>query len=493
VIHDQDIATGELRLSAELGIKDWLAAGLIFPVRTYRTSIRYFDPAGDEVMIENPFLHHRNETLTGPGDPWVYGRAAVTRGGFLLGARLGVSVPLGRTEEDPFAAGDAGLAHEHSQFGSGTLMPIVGVDASRSIGPVRLDATALTIQSLYANGKGFQTGDRYAVVLGASSGLGTKNWRFRATVETIHETAERWGGIIQMDEGNIGRTDVLTGLEATYRISPSWQIGASIKLPAYTHVVGGQLDALGYAGINIGTQFHLFEEDDHDHEHGDHHDHAPADWSGLDKADASTDGSAVPLTPVPGKITVFDFWATWCEPCEVLDNELAELARKHPDDIAVRKINVIDTDSPAYKKYLGDLTIPHVKIFGRDGNLIVQKSDRPVELARLVEQAISGKTAKPAPRLVDPMARRIDIEVLDDGYHPATIEIEHGTPVTLVFTRKSEATCAVDVHFELPDGTRIDEMLPLGKAVAIPIKIEQPGTLRYRCGMDMNHGTIVIK
>jgi plastocyanin domain-containing protein len=83
--------------------------------------------------------------------------------------------------------------------------------------------------------------------------------------------------------------------------------------------------------------------------------------------------------------------------------------------------------------------------------------------------------------------------VTDDGYHPARIEIAHGEPITLVFTRTSAKTCATDVHVALPDGTRIDEQLPLGQAVEIPIRIAQPGEVVYTCGMNMNRGTIVVK
>ena len=32
-----------------------------------------------------------------------------------------MTLPLGRTVEDPFALGDMGLPHEHSQFGTGTF------------------------------------------------------------------------------------------------------------------------------------------------------------------------------------------------------------------------------------------------------------------------------------------------------------------------------------------------------------------------------------
>ena len=359
----------------------------------FATSIRYLDDSGRPVAIENPFVHHHNETLVGAGDPWLFARAAVRRGGFTLGARLGVAVPLGRTEPDPFRLGDVGLPHEHSQFGTGTFDPLAGVEASRALGAVRVDLFGLTVQSLYANGHGYQAGDRYAGGLGAASALGTTHWRFRTTIEAQHETAERWSGAVHSDEGNTGRTDVLAGATVTYRVTDDWYLGASLKLPVYTHVQGGQLDASTFVGLSVGTQLHLFESDD-GHHHNDHDDDAPAapaDWTGLDKQDITDDGSAVPLVPVPGKITVFDFWATWCKPCGVVDRELAEIARRHPGDIAVRKVNVVDVDSPASRKYLGDATLPHLKVFGRDGALRWERSAPPRTLASEVEKLVAGE------------------------------------------------------------------------------------------------------
>ncbi len=488
MIHDQDIVNSETRIALELGITSWLAAGLVVPFRVFNTSIRYLDPAGHEVAIENPFIHHRNETLVGLGDPWLLGRAARSIGGFTLGTRFGVAIPLGRTEEDPFTLGDLGLAHEHTQFGSGTVQPLVGVDAARAISGVRIDAFALSVQSLYTNSHGYRAGDRYAAGIGAASALGTKLFRFRLTFEGQHETAETWHDVTHTDEGNTGRTDLLAGLEATWRITDDWHLGASAKLPVYTHVQGGQLDATLFVGLSLGTQIHLFEGEG---EHGDHHDHhhAPTDWTGLDMLDATTDGSAVPLVPVPGKITVFDFWAPWCEPCRDVDHGLAEIVRRHPADIAVRKINIVDNDSPASVKYLGPATLPHLKVFGRDGTLLWEHSAPPLLLTGEVERLVTG----PQARVVTPGARQIAIAVTDAGFEPARIEIVHGEPVTLVFTRRVEATCATDVHFVLPDGSRIDEKLPLGTPVEIPLRIDRAGPITYSCGMSMNHGTVDVR
>jgi thiol-disulfide isomerase/thioredoxin len=231
--------------------------------------------------------------------------------------------------------------------------------------------------------------------------------------------------------------------------------------------------------------------DDHGHDkHAGHDDHpAAVDWAGLDMQDATTDGSAVPLVPVIGKITVFDFWASWCKPCKVLERGLAELARRHPDRIAVRKLNVIDDDSAASKKYIGKYTLPHIKVYGVDGALLWERSAPPLELVGAVAALLARK---PAPVAVAG-ARRIAIVANDKGYVPNRIEVLRGERFVLVFTRTTENTCTTDVHFALPDGTRIDKDLPLGTSVEVPLVFDKPGEVTFACGMDMDRGTIVVK
>ncbi|CAN5460747.1 hypothetical protein BH11MYX1_BH11MYX1_44790 [soil metagenome] len=485
VVHDQRIFNSETRLAAELGVARWLSVGLILPFRVFHTTIRYLGPGGAQVQIENPFVHHHNETLVGLGDPWLLARAAATLGGFVVGARVGVALPFGRTEPDPFELGDLGLPHEHSQFGAGTFEPLAGIDVARTFGGARIDAFALSIQALYDDHDGYRAGDRYAGGFGVASALGTRQGRFRLTVEAQHETAETWSGVVHTDEGNTGRTDALAGLEATWRVTDDWHVGVTAKVPLYTHVQGGQIESSPFIGINLGTHLHLFGADAH------HHDApvTPGDWTGLDMQDATTDGSAVDLVPVPGKITVFDFWAQWCKPCHVVDHELAEVLARHPHDIAVRKLDIVDVDSPAATKYLREATLPHLKVFGRDGTLLWEHSAPPLTLTSEVE----GLVSHAQPRAVVPGAPRVEVTVTDAGFVPEHIVVPVGRPVTLVFTRRSTTTCAVDVHFVLPDGTRIDEQLPFGQPVEIPLELARAGVVQFACGMAMVRGSIEAK
>jgi thiol-disulfide isomerase/thioredoxin len=502
VEHDQSIVNSETRLVGELGITDWLATGLVLPFRVFDTHIRYLDPStGDVVQIENPTLHHRDEVLVGVADPWLLARIARVVHGFTVSARLGTTIPIGSTVPNPFLLGDEGIPHEHTQFGTGTFEPIVGIETYRTFGGVTLDAYFLALQSLYENGYGYKAGNRYALGLSAASSLNTSNWRFRTTLERSSESAESWSGVVYTTEGNIGRTDVIAGLEAAYQIDDDWRASLAVKVPVYTHVIGGQIDTPLYVALTISTHIHAWKPK---HEHPPAVRASPADWSGLDSADSSTDGSASPLIPVLGKFTVFDFWADWCQPCVLLDHELADVARRHPDEIAVRKLNVIDSDSPAWTTYLasGGFELPHVKLFGRDGKLLWARSGAPPALAAGVEDAITGAhlepelpvTSKPNPvQHAATKAMRVAITITDAGYTPATIAIPRGKPVVLVFTRKSEKTCAVDVHFTLPDGTTIDRRLPLGQPVEVALRIDRDVEIPYSCGMDMVHGTIVVK
>jgi len=70
--------------------------------------------------------------------------------------------------------------------------------------------------------------------------------------------------------------------------------------------------------------------------------------AGADVRVLTHDGKAVgPLDKlrVRGKYTVFDLYADWCAPCKLVDARLKEILAKRKD-VAVRKLNVVDFDSP---------------------------------------------------------------------------------------------------------------------------------------------------
>ena len=80
-----------------------------------------------KAVERNRDIHHRNETYIGPRDPEVFlgyrTQGKLVENDFLM-ARIGTTIPFGKTEEDPWKLGNAGLKHLHIQFGTGTFNPI---------------------------------------------------------------------------------------------------------------------------------------------------------------------------------------------------------------------------------------------------------------------------------------------------------------------------------------------------------------------------------
>ncbi len=70
---------------------------------------------------------------------------------------------------------------------------------------------------------------------------------------------------------------------------------------------------------------------------------------------------------VAGKVTVFDFYADWCAACREVDLHAYQLLNER-DDLAFRKLNVVDWDSALAKRYLAKVpNLPYVIVYGRDG------------------------------------------------------------------------------------------------------------------------------
>ncbi len=97
---------------------------------------------------------------------------------------------------------------------------------------------------------------------------------------------------------------------------------------------------------------------------------------GFDVLEIAKAGEVVELEPhlAAGKVTVFDFYAIWCEPCREVDKHMVDVLGKH-DDVALRKIDIIDWDSEAAKHHMKTATsLPYVIVYGRDGKKVTEIS-----------------------------------------------------------------------------------------------------------------------
>jgi len=376
VLYDTRFLRVESQLSAEYVLRPWLAIAGSLPYRVDDINVRYLDPDTGLVIPQATSIHVRTETLHGFGDASLGIHLERDLDAFRLRARFGSSLPLGRIESDPYLLGSLGQEHEHVQFGTGTFIPHAGIEVQHTIGSqVMVAGWGLMHLSLYDNARRYRAGDRFSGGLSASSGFGRRSWTFGLAIEGHGETAEKWQGTTYRMEGNAGRFDVLAGGSVSWRPLHQLAMFADIKYAIHSWIAGTQLGYDVVANIGISVTFDRARR---------------SSWRGLDHDVVGSAGSAPDLVPVPGQITVFDLWAAWCAPCRELDDRLAALARAHPEKLAVRKLDVIDPESAAWRRLLAPnhFGLPHLKVFGADGRLIFERTAPPAALVRALEELL---------------------------------------------------------------------------------------------------------
>jgi plastocyanin domain-containing protein len=88
-----------------------------------------------------------------------------------------------------------------------------------------------------------------------------------------------------------------------------------------------------------------------------------------------------------------------------------------------------------------------------------------------------------------PRPRVIQVTVDSSGFVPSEIRVKKGENVKLVFTRTVDRTYATAVVVK---DLGVNRPLPVGEPVAVAIKPEKAGAIRYSCSLDSISGTIVI-
>lgn len=67
-----------------------------------------------------------------------------------------------------------------------------------------------------------------------------------------------------------------------------------------------------------------------------------------------------------GRLVVFDFYADWCGPCRKLTPELEKLVKLYPNQIALKKVDIIKWGTPVAKQF--DIrSIPYLEVYDEKG------------------------------------------------------------------------------------------------------------------------------
>jgi plastocyanin domain-containing protein len=104
--------------------------------------------------------------------------------------------------------------------------------------------------------------------------------------------------------------------------------------------------------------------------------------------------------------------------------------------------------------------------------------------------APSAAPVSSAPVTVAPEGGAVAITADEKGFSPTEVNATEGAPLTLVFTRTSDNTCAKEVVF--PE-LKLRRPLPLNQAVAVAMPTQVARTYKFQCGMAMWEGSVVIK
>lgn len=209
-----------------------------FDVKMQTVSINYLEPATQyeqEAVLRKRDIHHRTETYTGISDFKLLFAHRIN--GFIskkgrLDLAFGTSLPIGKTEENPLAAGDEARKHLHIQFSTGTFDPLLEFHYAMGL-TNKLSLAFFTINkiSLYENSKSYQ--GPFETTSGFSFGYRATDWLIpRLTFANFTQTWAKWDGEKDPNSG-------LITYNLTANLTFKLKNGLAIT-PGYRHPVAQQ-------------------------------------------------------------------------------------------------------------------------------------------------------------------------------------------------------------------------------------------------------------
>ncbi|MEZ4298815.1 MAG: transporter [Polyangiaceae bacterium] len=251
--HHVALLASDTSLDASYGLLPWLAVEGRFTLRVVDTTPTYSELDGSPKLVPDD-IHHHDRTLVGPGDPWLVARFAGQYSGLSAAARLGVSLPVGLTRPDPYAAGARGESHEHTQLGTGTVVPIVGLGLSYRVEPIVISASGLAFFSAYENEHGFRAPTRYFASVRATWPLLDGKLSPYVAADLSGEGEEIWHGSPGLEGSNV-RADLLLGGGLAWQFAPDWQVELNSRGRAARFTGARGFDYPGVAQVAVSTHF----------------------------------------------------------------------------------------------------------------------------------------------------------------------------------------------------------------------------------------------
>ncbi|HTJ80355.1 MAG TPA: hypothetical protein VL400_01495 [Polyangiaceae bacterium] len=257
--HHVDELLAETALDVSLGLTPWLAVDTRWSLRVSDVNPTYSELDGTPKQVPND-IHHHDETLVDVTDPWIVARLAAVQGQFVGNMRLGFSLPLGRTEEDPYRLGREGKSHEHLQAGTGTVVPIIGFGMAYVVAPVTISFGGVGFFNAYENAKGFRAPTRVYATHRVSVGIFDGVLTPFAEATLAHETEEYWHGEVGLEGSNV-RSEIYVGGGAAWRFFDPWTLELTVRGRVASLTDAPTFKSLGLFSLAVSTSFDLWDTD----------------------------------------------------------------------------------------------------------------------------------------------------------------------------------------------------------------------------------------
>lgn len=279
---------------------------------------------------------------TGIGDLELRGRFGSPLGAFRLTGGAGLALPTGA-----YAArsGVVGL-EENARYlalGRGTTWILLDLDVrARLPRRVGVFASGTVRLPLYDARDGFRWGPEVRTTVGATVGPVLERLSFSLGLETQWRAQSSELDLFspgRIPSSNTGGTWLTLTPSIQLRILETLSCFLAVRAPLTQWATGLQFIPGPGVFLGVGGTFELIGPTRLNHK------------------------------ATPGRVTLIDYWATWCEPCVRLKPLISAARLRHPL-VDVKEVDASDWDADALGREVpGAAGLPVVEIYNRDGNL----------------------------------------------------------------------------------------------------------------------------
>ncbi len=244
-----------------LNARWFLQANIPYAVKDQDASIEWIDPVNvedEQAILRSRDIHHRDETYTGLSDSdlfFGYKSHGIFRTDDTLFARLGATIPTGKTEENPWKLGDAGIEHLHIQFGTGTFNPTASLQYSLPLyRGMTLTASGRGTFPIYENSKTYRAPIELTYTAGWTYRL-FDQFTFNANYLGLYQSPAAWAGEKDI---NTGLRYSMAALGVSLKILTDMSLSANVMIPLTQETLYDEGDAIEFGNLVSLTTTYSF-------------------------------------------------------------------------------------------------------------------------------------------------------------------------------------------------------------------------------------------